>query len=116
MVMKVRPWKPPAKATTAERLVAARAILIAFSTASAPVENRIDLAGPAIGASALSRSHSAMYGRSEAHPSALQSLMRTSSAVLSLKQKYTPQITRWTTRHRHGSTTNTNTIHVIINK
>jgi hypothetical protein len=33
----VRPWKPPANAMTPGRPVAARAILIAFSTASAPV-------------------------------------------------------------------------------
>ena len=60
--MKLRPWKPPPNATTARRFVAARAILIAFSTASAPVENRIDFLAPEIGASALSLSHSAMYG------------------------------------------------------
>ena len=36
-----------------------RAIFTAFSTASAPVVNRIVLAGPAIGARAFSRSHSA---------------------------------------------------------
>lgn len=40
--MKVRPWNAPEKAMTACRPVAALAILIAFSTASAPVvtENR----------------------------------------------------------------------------
>jgi hypothetical protein len=34
--MRVRPWKPPEKAITAERLVWYRAILTAFSSASAP--------------------------------------------------------------------------------
>ena len=36
--MIVRPWNPPEKAMTAARPVAARAILTAFSTASAPVD------------------------------------------------------------------------------
>jgi len=57
--MKLRPWKPPLKAITAWRFVAARAILTAFSTASAPVEKKIVLAGPSIGASAFRRSASA---------------------------------------------------------
>lgn len=35
----VRPCKPPAQAMAPARPVAARAIVIAFSTASAPVEN-----------------------------------------------------------------------------
>ena len=42
MPMKVRPWKPPAKAMTAERPVAARAIFTAFSTASDPELNNAD--------------------------------------------------------------------------
>jgi hypothetical protein len=36
MVAAVRPWKEPLKTITFWRPVAARAILIAFSTASAP--------------------------------------------------------------------------------
>ena len=60
IAMKLRPWKPPVKAITALRRVAARAILIEFSTAAAPVENRMVLAAPSVGASALSRSHSSM--------------------------------------------------------
>ncbi|XQU70576.1 hypothetical protein OJJOAM_003365 [Cupriavidus sp. H18C1] len=41
----VRPWKPPENAITAGRPVAARAILMAFSTASAPVvKNAVFLA------------------------------------------------------------------------
>jgi len=36
----VRPWKPPVKAMTPARPVAARAILMAFSVASAPVVTR----------------------------------------------------------------------------
>jgi hypothetical protein len=38
MALLARPWKAPLKAMTALRPVAARAILIAFSTASAPLE------------------------------------------------------------------------------
>ena len=55
----VRPWKPPPKAMTPERPVWARAILMAFSTASAPVLNRAVFFGPAMGARALMRSISA---------------------------------------------------------
>ena len=58
----LRPWNAPVKAMTAERPVAARAILTAFSTASAPVVKRMVLAAPLNGASAFSRSHKAMYG------------------------------------------------------
>ena len=41
--MKVRPWNAPVKATTALRPVAKRAILMAFSTASAPVVGGVAL-------------------------------------------------------------------------
>ena len=58
----VRPWNAWSNATTAERPVALRAILTAFSTASAPALANIVLAGPSIGASAFSRSASSMYG------------------------------------------------------
>jgi hypothetical protein len=57
--MIVRPWKPPEKAMMAGRPVAARAILTAFSTASAPVDTRTVLFGPLPGASAFSFSQSA---------------------------------------------------------
>ena len=57
--MIVRPWKPPEKAMTAARPVAARAILTAFSTASAPVDISTVLFGPLPGASAFSFSQSA---------------------------------------------------------
>ena len=60
MVIMVRPWKAPEKAITPGRPVAARAILTAFSTASAPVEKRIVLAAPGNGAIAFSRSQSSM--------------------------------------------------------
>lgn len=56
MVMKVRPWKPPPKATTAERPVWMRAILIAFSTDSAPVVTKTVFLGKSPGAAAFSRS------------------------------------------------------------
>ena len=62
VVSSVRPWKPPVNAITPERPVAARAILTAFSTASAPVVNSTVLAGPSMGASAFSRSAKATYG------------------------------------------------------
>ena len=42
IVISVRPWKPRSKLTIAGRPVAARAILTAFSTASAPELKRID--------------------------------------------------------------------------
>jgi hypothetical protein len=60
MVINVRPWKPPVKAITADRPVANRAIFTAFSTASAPLQKNTVLAGPGNGASAFSRSASAM--------------------------------------------------------
>ena len=43
--MNVRPWKPPPNAITPERPVWARAILIVFSTASAPVVTKIAFLG-----------------------------------------------------------------------
>ena len=54
MASMVRPWKPPLKAMTPRRPVWARAILIEFSMASAPVVTKIDffLLGP--GASSFS--------------------------------------------------------------
>ena len=58
MPMKVRPWKAPEKAMTAWRPVAARAILTAFSTASAPVVTKIAFFSPLIGAIAVRRSAS----------------------------------------------------------
>ena len=57
--MIVRPWNAPEKAMTAARPVAARAILTAFSTASAPVDISMVLFGPSPGASAFSFSQSA---------------------------------------------------------
>ncbi len=52
----VRPWKAPLKAITPLRPVARRAILTAFSTASAPELKKAALAGPENGATASSRS------------------------------------------------------------
>ena len=60
MQASVRPWKPPEKAMIAERLVWKRAILMAFSTASAPVVRKMVFLGVAPGASAFSCSASAM--------------------------------------------------------
>ncbi|MCY1534675.1 hypothetical protein D9M68_700550 [compost metagenome] len=56
MPMKVRPWKPPEKAMTAWRPVEARAILTAFSTASAPVVTKIVFLAKSPGVSAFRRS------------------------------------------------------------
>ena len=56
--MNVRPWKPPPKAITPERPVWARAILMAFSTASAPVVTKMDFFGVGPGASRFNRSAS----------------------------------------------------------
>ncbi len=53
MPMKVRPWKPPPKAMTAERPVAMRAILTAFSTASAPVVTKMVFFGKLPGTSCV---------------------------------------------------------------
>src|SRR4051794_18424046 len=58
----VRPWNAWSNATTADRPVAFRAILTAFSTASAPAFANMVLAGPSIGASSFRRSASSMYG------------------------------------------------------
>jgi len=70
--MIVRPWKPPVKAMTPERPVAARAIFTAFSVASAPVVKNTDLSGSEIGASALSRSARASDDYTDAYPAALR--------------------------------------------
>ncbi len=56
MPMKVRPWKAPPKATTAERPVAMRAILTAFSQASAPVVTNTVFFGKSPGTAAFRRS------------------------------------------------------------
>jgi len=56
MVRRVRPWKAPLKEMTPGRPVKTRAILMAFSTASAPVVKKMVLAGPLNGASLFSRS------------------------------------------------------------
>ena len=55
-VSSVRPWNPPEKAITAERLVWMRAIFTAFSTASAPEFKNSVFLGKSPGAAALSRS------------------------------------------------------------
>src|SRR6476619_3797488 len=63
IVSSVRPWKALSKTTTAGRPVAQRAILTAFSTASAPELTRIDFcSSPAQGESSASRLHTATYG------------------------------------------------------
>ncbi len=54
--MKVRPWKLPPKAITAGRPVAMRAILTAFSTASAPVVTKIVFFSKSPGTFSFSRS------------------------------------------------------------
>ena len=56
----VRPWKPPANATTAERRVWKRAIFTAFSTASAPVVRKMVFFGVLPGTILLMRSASRM--------------------------------------------------------
>jgi hypothetical protein len=62
-VSSVRPWKPFSKTTTPGRPVAARAILTAFSIASAPELSRIDFcSGPAQGESSASRRQTSTYG------------------------------------------------------
>jgi hypothetical protein len=58
MVNKVRPWNAPVNEITSERPVAARAILTAFSIASAPVVTSSVFLGPDIGAIRLSASAS----------------------------------------------------------
>ena len=57
----MRPWKPPRKLITPGRPVAARAILTAFSIASAPVEKKTAFLAPPIGATSHSRSASRRY-------------------------------------------------------
>ena len=59
--MCVRPWNAASYAITAGRPVAAFAILIAFSTASAPELKNAARLGPAIGTSGSSRSARATY-------------------------------------------------------
>ncbi|MNT64604.1 hypothetical protein D3C72_2025180 [compost metagenome] len=56
----VRPWKPPLKAMVPLRPVWARAILMAFSTASAPVERKRVRLGVGPGTRALSFSASSI--------------------------------------------------------
>ncbi len=58
MPINVRPWKPAVKEMMPGRPVKTRATLTAFSTASAPVEISMVLAGAATGAIAFSRSAS----------------------------------------------------------
>ena len=58
MAMNVRPWKPPPNAITPARPVWARAILMQFSTASAPVVTKIAFFGVGPGASLFSFSAS----------------------------------------------------------
>ena len=60
MPINVLPWNAWSNATTAERPVAFRAILTAFSTASAPELANIVFTGPSIGTRAFSRSASSM--------------------------------------------------------
>ncbi len=63
IVSSVRPWNALSKTTTAGRPVAARAILTAFSLASAPELTRIDFcSSPAHGDSSASRRHTSTYG------------------------------------------------------
>ena len=61
MVRRVRPWKPSSKASTAGRPVAARAILTAFSIASAPEFRNSVFLGKSPGTSAFSRSARRTY-------------------------------------------------------
>ena len=61
MVRLVRPWKPFWKQTTPGRPVAARAILTAFSTASAPELTNMVRLGVSPGAFSLMRAASRMY-------------------------------------------------------
>ena len=59
----VRPWNAPSKTTTAGRPVAERAILTAFSTASAPAFTRRERCSPCPqGESSASRRHTSTYG------------------------------------------------------
>ena len=61
IAISVRPWKAPSNAITAGRPVAWRAILTAFSTASAPELKNAALFGPEIGLRATIRSASSTY-------------------------------------------------------
>jgi hypothetical protein len=66
MAMNVRPWKPPPNAMTPLRPVCARAILIVFSTASAPVVTKIAFFGVEPGAQPvelLGELHRRLVGR-----------------------------------------------------
>jgi hypothetical protein len=60
-VRSVRPWKLPRKLITAGRPVKARAILTAFSTASAPVLKKIAFFSPFSGATSHRRSARRRY-------------------------------------------------------
>jgi hypothetical protein len=63
MVRSVRPWKAWSKTRTAGRPVAARAILTAFSTASAPLFTRmLRCSAPWQGETSASRRHTSTYG------------------------------------------------------
>ena len=62
IVRLVRPWNARSKTTTPARPVAARAILTAFSIASAPELTRIDLVSVSPGQTSSSRRQSSMYG------------------------------------------------------
>ena len=61
MAISVRPWNAPSYAMTASRPVAARAILTAFSTASAPELKKAARVSPEMGTRARSRSASSTY-------------------------------------------------------
>ena len=61
MPRSVRPWKAWLKAMMAWRPVATRASLMAFSTASAPVDTSKTRLSPAMGDSFATRSHTATY-------------------------------------------------------
>jgi hypothetical protein len=56
---RVRPWKPPSKATTAGRFVYERANLTEFSIASAPELKKAARVVPEMGTSSSRRSASA---------------------------------------------------------
>ena len=63
IVSSVRPWNARSNATTAGRPVAARAILTAFSTASAPeFTSTLLYAEPGPGYSSASRRQTSTYG------------------------------------------------------
>ncbi len=63
IVSSVRPWNALSKTTTAGRPVAERAILTAFSFASAPELTRIDFCcSPAHGDSSARRRQTSTYG------------------------------------------------------